>query len=333
MTDSKNFQNVMAELKNQVEVGFDESSKNQDLGIEIKQGAGIWASLGKDESEAILIEIPASTSAIDTESEELKHKIFPDPEGTNNMLRLWVDDERFKDIFESLCNHLVEKIGITDIENRPESIKSVLSTWRFFWSPSVNRMRKDDEVGLFGELLFLNEWCGGLTDAIGAWTGGGFNSTLRDFQYEKYDIEVKTTAEPPPALNHRIHGLQQLETDPDRKLFIFSCAITESEDGINLNDLLEALREKIQADPDADNTLLGKVGSRGFVPDPLKLRKFESRSQRLYEVDESFPRIVTGSFVDEVPSGIPGDRIIYTLDMHSCDKWLLGEDPPVENYL
>lgn len=82
----------------------------------------------------------------------------------------------------------------------------------------------EEEVGLMGELMFLNFLIHtiGAGLAISAWQGPG--SEEHDFVFEDIDLEVKTTIS--ERRRHIISGLTQLIPRPDAKLALLSIQLT-----------------------------------------------------------------------------------------------------------
>jgi hypothetical protein len=293
----------------------------------------IWAAVDGKKHPCLLIEVPPDTSNISTESQMLKSEIFTTSSPTSNqslrIMKLWVEDERFKGVFGSLCQRLISLIGDLQLENRPEAIGRIFRTWKYFWARPSSGISQSDEIGLFGELWFLHNWISDTSAGIESWTGGGFNSTIRDFQFQNFDVEVKTTKSHPPSLIHRINGLQQLETnDEEHRLFLFSCGISaENDAGNTLFTLFNNILEKVYRDPHAEAMFVEKLTGRGFDPGSTSFSQFTIRIENLYEVRDNFPRIIPESFKDSVPAGIPSEKVTYSLDMSFCDKWIATNTP------
>ena len=323
----KKFEELVGALTNRI-TAEEQTSEDWELIVEFEKGARVWAALNHYSHTSILIEVPRSVSHIATETNVLNSEIREN-ENTGTHLRLWIEDGRFNSVFKAFCDSIATKVKDQELNDRIETIYSTLEIWKNFWTSSKDQMIFEEEIGLFGELQFLNGLKSDTAKAVESWTGGGVNATIRDFQYEKYDVEVKTTAALPPTLTHHFHGLKQLEGDPDRELYLFSCAVIESSDGTTLTDLVEEILEKIYERPNAEKTFIEKLESRGFKFDANQ-RTFKTRSQRLYEIREDFPRIVSNSFKVELPSAISGEKITYSLDMTLCDQWLKEEWPQTD---
>jgi hypothetical protein len=293
---------------------------------------GLWAAIDERGFATLLIEIPTGTPNLSPESQKLKIEmastVLPGDGRELTFLRLWVEDERFSEVFGALCNRLIAKTGILPLEKRANSIRNTLNIWRFFWTRPLSNMSASDEIGLFGELHFLNKWLSNKSESIHCWTGGGFRSTNHDFHFNTFHVEIKTTAAPPPGVSHYFHGLQQLELgNGTHPLFLFSCAIAEEESGDSLLDLVDQIFEKVYNDLTAEELFTSKLQERGFSPDRSSYKSFTVRSELLYEVRGDFPRIVANSFKNKLPPGIHDEKINYLLDMQACDSWIVTELP------
>ena len=96
----------------------------------------IWAGIDNKNNVSLLIQVPEETPNPQTESQVLKSQIIsagdsPDIESTRTMIQLWIEDDRFYDVFESLCERLIEDVSEKKIEDRAEIVKHILSVWRF----------------------------------------------------------------------------------------------------------------------------------------------------------------------------------------------------------
>ena len=105
------------------------------------------------------------------------------------MLRLWVEDGGFEKVFRSFAAQIIDELDGVAERDRVQRLEGLLAHWRRFWSPPSSF----DEIGLFGELHFMKYWLTDRGAAVDAWGGGGARATLKDFQLDDRDVEVKTT--------------------------------------------------------------------------------------------------------------------------------------------
>lgn len=125
-------------------------------------------------------------------------------------------------------------------KNLSKSIKITINKWYYFFEKDTNIDLSEFEVkGLIGELLFIKNFNSivGNKEIINAWKGP--ESGVRDFNFNMFDVEVKTSSKEVGHV-HTINGQMQLksETIP---LFIYSISLknSESENSINLKKLID----------------------------------------------------------------------------------------------
>lgn len=125
-------------------------------------------------------------------------------------------------------------------KNLSKSIKITINKWYYFFEKDTNIDLSEFEVkGLIGELLFIKNFNGivGNKEIINAWKGP--ESGVRDFNFNMFDVEVKTSSKEVGHV-HTINGQMQLKTEAI-PLFIYSISLknSESENSINLKKLID----------------------------------------------------------------------------------------------
>jgi hypothetical protein len=143
-------------------------------------------------------------------------------------------------------------------------------------------------------------------------------------------VEVKTTRwHGVGAPRHHIATLDQLEAPLAGPLYLFSLqAILESNAGNTLPALINRLRSRLA---NRSNLLakldqgLARVGWSPALAD-LHQATYRVAAERLYRVDEGFPRLTRASFADGLPDGV--DDVGYSLDLAACAPWLVASAPP-----
>jgi hypothetical protein len=107
----------------------------------------------------------------------------------------------------------------------------------------LSKLSREDEVGLFGELIVLQYFGsqGSLDEAVNAWRGP--DREEHDFVLTHEDIEVKTTTSEQRV--HRISSISQLSAVGDRPLSLISIQITpkDGDESLSLGDLVSCLLE------------------------------------------------------------------------------------------
>ncbi len=210
-----------------------------------------------------------------------------------------------------------------------DAILSSLGRWRAFWSTRADGMSMEDALGLFGELWFMRRWL----SPVSAETVGGWQVTenaRHDFQWPAASVEVKTTAgRLHGAPMHSISSLDQLDSPERGQLFLFSLQVSEDDLAANsLHCLVEGLVTELRNDYQAMADLNGKLARRGYSPADrtAPTRRLRVLAERLYRVEQGFPRITLGTFQ---PSGLPSGvvRVGYTIDLAACEEWLVATAP------
>jgi len=213
-----------------------------------------------------------------------------------------------------------------------DDIVSALARWRAFWSTRAEGMSREDALGLFGELWFMRRWPSPLNaEIVGRWQPT--EDARHDFQWAEVSIEVKATASRTPGgPTHSISGLDQLDDPEQGQLFLFSLQVSEDALAVNsLHGLVAGLVTELQHDFQAVTSLNDKLASRGYSPADraAPARKFRVLAERLYRVDEGFPRITRATFqLGGLPSGVVD--IGYTIDLAACQQWLVAASPTDE---
>lgn len=176
-------------------------------------------------------------------------------------------------------------------------------------------MTNEAEVGLFGELLFLEFLMReiGASAAIASWQGP--LSEEHDFTFTDVHIEVKTTTA--ERRKHVIGGLGQLTPCVGVPLNLLSIQITrgDSDRGQTLPELVWRLRDESGA---ARGALDDKLLDSPWVDEDADLYStpWILRSQpRSYRVMGDFPSITEGILTSIVPNFPLVSALSYTLDL------------------
>ena len=167
-------------------------------------------------------------------------------------------------------------------------------------------LTREQEIGLFGELLLLNHLLKDLNpgESIKAWKGP--QSEEHDFTLNDYDLEVKTTTS-----DERIHwitNVRQLAPAENRPLKLASLQLTPKggSGSCTLGILVEHLVESLG---DATPSFLRILEISGYARDDADLYPTQWALRDVaacFAVDDGFPKI-TGDELARLPLG--GDRI------------------------
>ena len=144
--------------------------------------------------------------------------------------------KEFIQIIEQIINHFNQNDDIV------KAIKFTINKWYFFFEKDNNvDLNESDVKGLIGELLLIKNLSSkkSYKEIINAWNGP--ESGLRDFNFNTFDIEVKTSSKEIGHV-HTINGQIQLKTE-DIILYVYSVSLkkSDSENSITLKKLIDSI--------------------------------------------------------------------------------------------
>lgn len=215
-------------------------------------------------------------------------------------------EPELNDIFHRLAAEMVARV----VDKPSDSVsvcQQVLARWRELLERRRPPLSPDALAGLFGELHTLSRVVArDPAHRIGLWTGP--TGAVHDFQTGTTEVEVKTTTRREGRFVG-IHGAEQLAPTGDRELYLLFIRLRIDSAGRSVGDLVASLKsagvDGIQLD--------GLVALSGWS-ESVDDERFVVVEERLYRVDEEFPRIVPGSFVGgDVPEGVL--RLQYEVDL------------------
>lgn len=180
-----------------------------------------------------------------------------------------------------------------DAMSLPAAIDLTVRNLRTLLGSGTAPLKKDEELGLLGELLVLH----GLLDLLGeqeamsAWRGLSKSNAEHDFGLEALDIEVKTTSM--ESRVHHISSATQLMPSAGRPLWLVSNQLSEAGSGYgrSLREFVEDLRSRFTS-VEQRVKLEVALKSRGWPwPDAEFTRWIYRTHSRIYAVDGDFPRV------------------------------------------
>ena len=213
------------------------------------------------------------------------------------ILLLQLLSTQHQDIFSVLCEDLM--ISIENVTTEGELISELFNRfekWKTLFEISASQgLTEEEQRGLFGELFLLRKL---LHDNIhtsiilSSWVG--CENQIRDFQYNTWSIEVKTTH----GNNHQrlhINSERQLDSSILQHLFLFHLSLeTRQKSGETLNDIVNSIKILLQTDIRALNKFNAKlIEGRYFVHHAKNYNDtgYVIRQESFYRVHEQFPRI------------------------------------------
>jgi len=144
---------------------------------------------------------------------------------------------------EILLFFMVDFIRIID-DNGPEKAFFItFQKWRKYWSGKKPRLSPETQRGLIGELLVLQKLISmGSPALIENWKGP--DHALRDFEFERMDLEVKTTIKDPPVV--LINHPEQISPGT-KTLYLLVVQLLPLENGFSLPDVVRKTRKMLHS--------------------------------------------------------------------------------------
>lgn len=180
---------------------------------------------------------------------------------------------------------------------------------------SRGAMTTEKEVGLFGELLFVEFLIGqiGPGPATSAWQGP--LSEEHDFAFQSVHVEVKTTSG--ERRQHVINGLGQLVPSRGIQLSLLSIQLTRSSpsDGRTLSQVAMNVRQIAGGHQVAVDRMLSALGwsdeDADLYPTFWTLRS----APRAYDVKDDFPAMTPHLVARVVPNFAHISEVSYRVDL------------------
>ncbi len=257
----------------------------------------------------------------------LKFEKIYDPDDSNFIfLNLVLVDKQFIDLFDTLVADVIS--AIVD-ESEIKTILKNYSNRLIKWQSLFERFRQqgltpEEQRGLFGELFFIRKFLKVNPDfpnVIYSWIG--VEKQIRDFQYGKWSVEVKTTH----GNNHQkiyINSERQLDTKNLDNLFVHHLSLdVRHQSGETLNQLVETITEILTTDFTALNLFQKKLLEAGYYNHHRQLYSetgYYIRQGIFYRVGHCFPRIEER----DIRTGV-GD-VKYSIVVSQCSDFIEAEE-------
>jgi len=194
-------------------------------------------------------------------------------------------------IFSALAEFILERLTRIEVANF-DTIHGLVEEWRSFIQGRSEKLSASLQLGLFGELLFLQELITKKTDERGlvSWTGP--DKSKVDFMPSvNHAIEIKSSKDP-LGNEVSISSLEQLSSDFDFH-FLRRYGLVETLEGQTIKDLYYSIASQLSSFELRD-TFRIKAMDYGYNPycDYEDLLKLETANIVDYNVqDYSFPKI------------------------------------------
>lgn len=258
--------------------------------------------------------------------QDIRFELILDPkDATRFLLLLILLDQKHKDIFSILCEDLI--LEVADEKNEKQLIKRLLNRFikweNLFDKANREGLTVDEQKGLFGELYFLKqllEHNRNYLFCIESWTGP--TAAARDFQYEDWAVEVKsTTATNPQKI--KISNERQLDTTLIPNLFLVHYSFEAlNNNGETLNGLIDSIGQLLITQPIAEQRfkhLLFEVGYFSHHQDLYSNTGYSLIQVKYFQVDEQFPRLIEST----IPNGV--SELKYSITIAACEPFLVTQ--------
>lgn len=253
-------------------------------------------------------------------------KIYDPDDNKYLLLNLVLADIQFKDVFDTLIEDILTAvIDETETNIILKNYSNRLIKWQSLFERFKQQgLNPEEQRGLFGELYFIRKFMKvnpDFTNIILSWLGS--EKQIRDFQFGKWSVEVKTTQ----GNNHqRIHvsSERQLDTTNLDDLFLYHISLeSRQQSGESLNDIVENLSSLLINDLLALNQFRNKLIEAGFFDIHRQYYSeigYFVRQDIFYKVENSFPRIEEKDIRDGV-----GD-VKYSIVVSQCSDFNVTEE-------
>jgi len=246
----------------------------------------------------------------------------------NNLLIIKLLYSQSRDVFSVMCENMIQSVlSLSSEEQVVRTIINQLEKWQaLFEKMKGEGLTPSEQQGLYGELHFLQkiiakEDAVDAVDTLNTWVGT--DREVRDFQYNDWAVEVKTTA----RNNHQkvsISSERQLDETLLESLFLFHLSVEAAKkNGESLNAKVNAIKEILQENVPALNLFYSKLLEVGYFEKHAYLYEskcYQVRDENFYKIGGNFPRIKE----KEIRNGV-GD-VKYSIILSQCYEYLVAEN-------
>jgi len=202
-------------------------------------------------------------------------------------------------------------------------VVSRIYSWSEFLKPSRSGLGFRELIGFWGELsIFYNHFVEGFCfeNALKAWVGP--ENKKQDFTFDDSAFEIKTSVVG-DSNELKISSIEQLQKVTS-SLYLVALKINESIEspGLSVAELVDRCILSIEGNEGLKSQFLHKINEKyGKANDAELQRKFIDISMIIYEVSDTFPKIV--------PDNLPHEKILkvkYVIDGNSLEKYKVSKN-------
>ena len=235
----------------------------------------------------------------------------------SSFLTLILKNETNWEIFLQLCEDLM--ISAKAVKSNRANIHSRLVRWQTFLKNENYNISEEIQIGLMGELIFLNEYLSkyvSLEQAINAWVGP--EKEKQDFRLKGISIEMKSFMDNKQD-QVNISSVEQLNNN-DNNLYLCTMGFKSSDSGETLEDYCKKIQKRIYEEcPSILSVFEDLLMSYGYYLHCKydNLKQLSQYKNSCYIVNNKFPKI---------PITIKNPAILninYKLDLSYCKEFLV----------
>lgn len=225
------------------------------------------------------------------------------------------------DLFLVFMKDILEFASLDVKENLASSIIARIFAWDgFFVKGRVDSLSREELLGLWGELLFLEEIFKKYHDkkslSVRAWQNDSGKD--KDFRFRNCSVEVKTTT---LRSNSRfcITSETQLMAENDQQLYLAGFILSpDVKDTRRIDEIISSCRSHLKDVPELYlfNTKILSIGYLDEHAERYSEYRFGIHKMYFFEVDNEFPVIHKSKLNPAI------SNVTYELDPEFCKKWI-----------
>lgn len=245
----------------------------------------------------------------------------PPGHSSSTYIHITAKSDAFGELFAVLATDVLDQWGRhNQYGPAVEAVQRRLEHWRRFFQRTGEGLTREEHIGLYAELCFLEAiLAAGIQpdDAVRGWQGP--LGTNQDYLFGTAAVEVKATAGN-NSDSVRISSERQLDSVGLESLYLCHMAFDFRENtGRTLSGLVAMLSERLGAASQLalfnyENCLLA-AGFSPMVSNPYDTYGFTERKRMCFQLREGFPRLTEYL----LPSGV--SEVSYALNLATCSAY------------
>jgi hypothetical protein len=249
-------------------------------------------------------------------------KVYDNENENYILLNLILIETSFDAVFNTLIKDIIDNIiDVDNIDSLLKTYSNRLTMWQsLFERFNMQGLSPEQQRGLYGELFFLRTFLQFKSDnqnVLNTWVGT--SKEIRDFQFNNWALEVKTTIGNNHQMVH-ISSERQLNTSHLENLFLYHLSLEKAQkSGESLPQLVNAIQELLNSDVISINRFKVKLFDAGYFEHHQEMYTgigYHVRQDNFFKVEGDFPRIQE----NELRNGV-GD-VKYSIIISQCQQYI-----------